>query len=127
VPPPTEPAPIPVLPGPPPRAKGLGLEPIWFDWDKWEITPVAETTLRRNADVLLAHPDLKVVVSGYASEEGSAEYNARLSGRRAQAAIEYLESLGVPKEQMRFRVGGESAGRPYPLYRVVDFEFEPEK
>jgi outer membrane protein OmpA-like peptidoglycan-associated protein len=88
---------------------------------------VAAAALRRNAGVLLAYPDLKVVVTGYASEEGSAEYNARLSGRRAHAAIEYLKSLGVPKEQMRIRVRGESAGRPYPLHRVVDFEFEPEK
>lgn len=122
VPLPTRPAPVPA-----PSPAMLKLEPIWFKWDNADILPVAAAALRRNADVLLAHPDLKVVVTGYASEEGSAEYNARLSGRRAQAAIEYLMTLGVPKEQMRIRVRGEAAGRPYPLHRVVDFEFESEK
>jgi len=124
VPPPTEPAPIPVLPGPPPRAKGLGLEPIWFDWDKWEITPVAETTLRRNAGVLLVHPELRVVIIGHASEEGSPEHNMALSGRRAKAAFDFLKSLGVPAERMRFRAMGEFAGRPYAIHRSVYFETE---
>jgi hypothetical protein len=124
-----KPVPLPTKPAtkPAPGPAMLKLEPIWFKLDNADLLPVAAAALRRNAGVLLAHPELKVVVTGYASEEGSPEYNFRLSGRRAQAAIEYLESLGVPREQMRIRVRGESAGRPYPLHRVVDFEFEPEK
>jgi outer membrane protein OmpA-like peptidoglycan-associated protein len=122
VPLPTRPAPVPT-----PSPAMFKLEPVWFKFDNADLLPVAQAALRHNADVLLAHPDLKVVVIGYASEEGSAEYNARLSGRRAQAAVEYLKSLGVPGAQMRIRVLGEAAGRPYPLHRVVDFEFEPEK
>ncbi|MBN2466009.1 OmpA family protein [candidate division WOR-3 bacterium] len=124
-----KPVPLPTRPAPisKPSPAMLKLEPVWFKFDDADLLPVAIAALRRNADVLLAHPDLKVVVTGYASEEGSAEYNARLSGRRAHAVYEHLKSLGVPGEQMRMRVRGEAVGRPYPLHRVVDFEFEPEK
>jgi hypothetical protein len=122
VPLPTKQAPIPK-----PSPAMLRLEPVWFKWDDADIIPVSAAALRRDADVLLAHPDMKVVILGYASQEGSAAYNFRLSGRRAQAVYEQLKSLGVPGERMRIQVRGAAAGRPLPLHRVVDFEIEPEK
>jgi len=116
-------------PGPePPIAEVLRLYPIWFMWDKWDITPVAAATLRRNADVILSHPNIKMVtILGYASEEGTLEHNLPLSGRRANAAFEYLKSLGVPAEKMRTLAKGESAGRPLPMHRSVYFEIEVEE
>jgi len=121
--PPPEPSPVPI--GPPRIPMGeLKLEPIWFEWDKWDITPEAATALRRNADVLSAHPELKVILAGYASEEGTPEHNSRLSGRRAGAVFEHLKTLGVPAEQMRIRAHGESEGRPYSIHRAVYFEVE---
>ena len=128
---PTRPEELPPTPEPeptPPIAEALRLYPIWFKWDKSDITPVAAATLRRNAEVILAHPNIKVVIiSGYASEEGTIEHNLPLSGRRADAAFEYLKSLGVPAGQMRTRAMGESAGRPLPLHRSVYFEIELEE
>jgi outer membrane protein OmpA-like peptidoglycan-associated protein len=128
---PTEPVPPPesvaAPAGPAPNLADLKLEPVWFKWDKWDITAEAAGALRRNADVLLAHPGVKVVIKGYASEEGTTEHNLPLSARRAYAACEYLKSLGVPGRQMRFRAMGESPGRPYPPHRVAYFEIEPEK
>jgi hypothetical protein len=123
------PVPLPTRPAPVPKPSPamLRLEPVWFKWDNTDILPVSGAALRRDADVLLAHPDMKVVILGYASQEGSAAYNFRLSGRRAQAVYELLRSLGVPGEQMRIQVRGAAVGRPYPLHRVVDFEIEPEK
>ncbi len=122
-----EPAPEPEQHPVAPTPEKLRLYAIWFEWDKWDITSVAEATLRRNADVLLAHPDMKIVITGYASEEGTIEHNLPLSGRRAYAAYEYLKSLGVPGRQMRFRAMGESEGRPYPIHRSAYFEIEPKK
>jgi len=108
-------APVPVKPY---------LYPIWFMWDKWDITPVAAATLRKNADMLRARPELKVLITGYASEEGSPDYNLRLSERRAQATYEYLKELGVPEAQMRYEARGVSVGRPYAMHRSVYFEIE---
>ena len=125
VPPPPEPVEVPT--GPAPSPEELKLEPIWFNYDKWDITPEAAAALRRNAQKLLAHPNVRVAITGYASEEGTTEYNFLLSGRRAQAACEYLKSLGVPERQMRFKAQGESAGRPYPPHRAAYFEIEPQR
>jgi outer membrane protein OmpA-like peptidoglycan-associated protein len=127
---PTKPTPLPEPEQPPvvaPIPVKPRLNPIWFKWDKWDITPVAEATLHQNADVLLAHPDLRVLVAGYASEEGSLEHNYPLSARRAYAAYEFLQSLGVPARQMRYRAMGESAGRPLPMHRSVYFKTKPEE
>ena len=124
---PEELPPTPEVQPTPPIADLLRLDPIWFEWDKWDITPRAAATLRRNADVLLAHPNAHVVINGHASEEGTPEYNFPLSGRRAKAAFDYLKSLGVPEQQMRYRPMGVSAGRPYPLHLAVYFEIESEK
>lgn len=104
----------------------LRLYAILFDWDKWEITPAASATLHRNADVLLANPNVHVVITGYTYGEGTNEYNLRLSGLRARTAYEYLKLLGVPEQQMRYRALGESAGKSYPIHRSVYFEIEPE-
>jgi hypothetical protein len=128
---PPEPEPIPE-PEPEPESvvatpspAELKLNPIWFDWDKWDITTAAEATLRQNAEVVRAHPEIKVViVAGWASEEGTVEHNYALSGRRANAAFEYLKSLGVPARQMVTKAMGESPGRPLPQHRVVYFEVE---
>jgi len=128
---PTRPEELPPTPEPepaPPIAEALRLYPIWFKWDNSDITEVAAATLRRNAEVILSNPNIKIViVSGYASEEGTIEHNLPLSGRRAEAAFEYLKSLGVPAGQMRTRAMGESAGRPLPLHRSVYFEIELEE
>jgi hypothetical protein len=101
------------------------LQPIWFLWDKSEITPTAAATLRANADAILSQPDIKTVsILGYASEEGSLEHNFPLSEHRAKAALEYLESLGVPADILRAQGMGESPGRPLALHRVDYFEVE---
>jgi outer membrane protein OmpA-like peptidoglycan-associated protein len=128
---PTRPAELPPVPEPeppPPLAEALRLYPIWFRWDDAEITQVAAATLRRNAEVILSHPNIKVVIiSGYASEEGAPDHNIPLSGRRAQAAFDFLKSLGVPPEQMITKAMGESAGRPLPMHRSVYFELQMEE
>jgi len=123
-----EPAPEPeVPPVAAPIPEKLRLYAIWFEWDKSDITEVAAATLRRNADVLLANPEVRIVIAGHASEEGTVEHNLPLSGRRAKAAFAYLKSLGVPAEQMRTQAMGESEGRSYPIHRSAYFEIEPKK
>jgi hypothetical protein len=101
------------------------LEPIWFDWDSWEITPGAAASLARNADTLLDHLQTKVVLIGYASEGGSLEANCMLSGKRALAVFEYLKSLGVPEQQMRIRSVALPNSKSHPAYREVCFDTEP--
>jgi hypothetical protein len=102
-----------------------GLEPIWFDWDSWEITSGAAASLARNAATILDRPQTRVVLIGYASEGGSPEANCILSGKRALAVFEHLKSLGVPEEQMRVRSAALPNNGSHPAYREVCFDTDP--
>jgi len=73
---------------------------IHFDFDSYVLTAQARKTLTQNAEVLKALPGLKVRIEGHCDERGSDEYNLALGERRAQAAMNYMATLGVPAAQL---------------------------
>lgn len=77
-----------------------GLEAIYFDFDSATLGDAARQTLAENYRVLSAAPGTKIRIEGHCDERGSDEYNLALSERRAQAALKYLEALGVPAERL---------------------------
>jgi peptidoglycan-associated lipoprotein len=77
-----------------------GLEGITFDFDQYTLTPQATATLAANAAYMQANPNVQVRIEGYCDERGSDEYNLALGERRAQAAMNYLVSLGVAKDRL---------------------------
>ncbi len=77
-----------------------GFEFIYFDYDKYAVTPDARNTLKKVADWLGAHPEAKVLIEGNCDERGTVEYNLALGERRADAAMKYLVSLGVDKSRL---------------------------
>lgn len=77
------------------------VQPIFFDYDTYDIRADAQATLAKDADWLIAHPDVKVVIGGYCDERGSDEYNLVLGQNRAQAAKTALVTAGVAADRMR--------------------------
>lgn len=73
---------------------------IFFEFDSYVLSADARTTLQQNAAVLKAGMGMKVRVEGHCDERGSDDYNLALGERRAQAAVDYLVSLGVPASQL---------------------------
>jgi len=72
----------------------------YFDYDKSNIRPDAETTLTADADFLKQHPNIKFTIEGHCDERGSEEYNLGLGDRRATSAKSYLTNLGVTADRM---------------------------
>ena len=68
---------------------------VFFDFDKSDLRPDAIDQLNRQADFLSANGGITVVIEGHADERGTREYNLALGDRRASAAKQYLESMGV--------------------------------
>jgi len=67
-----------------------------FQHDSAEILPDSMAILEEIADTLKAHPEIKSVeVQGHTDNQGSAPYNLKLSGDRAQAVVDALVKLGV--------------------------------
>ncbi|WP_420635286.1 OmpA family protein [Candidatus Palauibacter sp.] len=86
---------------------------IHFDYNEAAITDAAAGVLQRKADALQAHSGVRLRIEGHCDERGSLEYNQALGMRRAQAAVEYLTSLGV--DASRFDV--VTFGEEMPLAR----------
>jgi len=73
----------------------------YFDLDKADIRNDARDALSKTAQFLRSYPQVKVVLEGHCDERGSTEYNLALGDRRAQAAKDFLVSLGVPADRMQ--------------------------
>ena len=76
------------------------LQDAYFDYDKNDIRPDAQTALTADASALKQifadFPSATITVEGHCDERGSAEYNLGLGDRRASAARDFLVQLGVP-------------------------------
>ncbi|HEY1805934.1 MAG TPA: peptidoglycan-associated lipoprotein Pal [Terracidiphilus sp.] len=77
------------------------VQPIFFDYDNYDIRTDAQSVLAKNADYLNAHPNLKVVIGGYCDERGSDEYNLVLGQNRATAAKTALVTAGIAADRIR--------------------------
>jgi outer membrane protein OmpA-like peptidoglycan-associated protein len=97
-PPPAAPPPAPSAPPPPPPTHQVYL--VFFDWDKYNITPEGEQILEAAAAHYKAGGAVQIQVTGYTDLTGSPGYNQRLSERRASAVAGVLERLGIPRNEM---------------------------
>jgi len=77
------------------------VQPIFFDYDTYDIRTDAQSVLAKNADYLIAHPNVRVVIGGYCDERGSDEYNLVLGQNRAQAAQTALVTAGVAADRIK--------------------------
>jgi peptidoglycan-associated lipoprotein len=67
----------------------------FFDTNKSELRPDARDALTKDAEFLRSYPDVRISIEGHCDERGSTEYNLGLGERRADAAKNYLVSLGI--------------------------------
>jgi OmpA-OmpF porin, OOP family len=95
--PPAPPPPLPPAPPPPPPQKVFL---VFFDWDKYNITPEGERIIELAAQQYKAGGSVRIQVNGYTDTTGSFAYNQRLSERRANAVATRLAALGVARTDM---------------------------
>lgn len=67
----------------------------YFDTDKSDLRPDARDALTKDAEFLRSYPDVRISLEGHCDERGSTEYNLGLGERRADAAKNFLVSLGI--------------------------------
>ena len=77
------------------------VQDIFYDYDTAEIRTDAQATLSRDAQYLVSHPEVKVVLGGYCDERGSNEYNIGLGQNRGDAAKNALVTAGVAANRIR--------------------------
>jgi peptidoglycan-associated lipoprotein len=68
---------------------------IYFDTDRFDVDAEDQATLQSQSQWLQKYPNVRVTIEGHADERGTREYNLALGERRANAAKNYLATLGV--------------------------------
>ena len=89
------------------------LEDVFFDTDRFDLTPAAREALTKNAAWLQKHLTISILVEGHCDERNTREYNLALGERRASAVRDYLVFLGIAPQRIQIISYGEE--RPFAL------------
>jgi len=92
------------------------LKKINFDFDMYTVREDMKPIMQANADWLLKFPSVEVLIEGHCDEKGTIEYNIALGEKRAEAAKNYLVSLGLNAAKVKII----SYGKSKPLVQGVD-------
>jgi outer membrane protein OmpA-like peptidoglycan-associated protein len=79
------------------------LEPIYkvyFDTDKSDLKSTYHSMLNDVLKALQANPDLGIEISGFASPDGNAEYNTKLSNQRAIEVLNFFNYKGIVRRRI---------------------------
>jgi len=95
---------------------GGPLSDIHFEYNEYTIEAQDGSVLRSNASWLQTNGQSRVQVEGHCDERGSEEYNIALGAKRAQAAKDYLVTLGIPGS----RISTISYGKELPACQDHD-------
>ncbi len=82
------------------------LKNVFFDFDRAELKPESYVELDKLADYLRKN-DIRIEIGGHTDDQGTDEYNDRLSENRAKAVYDYLVSKGIPADRLRYKGYGK--------------------
>ena len=82
------------------------LKPIYFEYDKSNITAQGAQELDKLVKVMNENPAMSIFVKSHTDSKGGTVYNLNLSEKRAQSTVQYLISKGIAKE----RISGKGFG-----------------
>ncbi len=86
---------------------------VFFDTDRFDLTPAARESLATNAAWLQKHPTISILIEGHCDERNTREYNLALGERRASAVRDYLVFLGIASQRIQIISYGEE--KPFAL------------
>lgn len=84
------------------------LENIYYNFNKYDIRPDAATELDKLVQLLVDNPEIKIELSSHTDSVDTEEYNAFLSQKRAESAVEYIVKHGIAPDRLVAKGYGES-------------------
>ena len=76
------------------------IDNIFYDFDKATLRDSSKTALDKLVALLNENPHVTIELSAHCDYKGSAEYNKRLSQRRAEAVVAYLIAHGIAADRL---------------------------
>lgn len=86
----------------------VNLGPVRFGFDSSRLNHKSKRILEKIANLLEEQPDMEVLVKGHTDIRGNANYNQRLSERRANSVAKYINANGSQSTQVSSKGYGES-------------------
>ena len=78
------------------------LKNVFFDFDKADLKPESFVELDKLADYLKTN-SIRIEIGGHTDNQGTDEYNDRLSENRAKSVYDYLVSKGIPADRLQYK------------------------
>lgn len=89
------------------KKKIIAIENIYYDFDKWDIKSESEIELNHVVKILKGNP-ISIELGSHTDCRASDKYNAVLSQKRAQSAVDYIISQGIDSSRITAKGYGES-------------------
>jgi peptidoglycan-associated lipoprotein len=90
-----------------PKEPAVSLDDVYFDYDRFAIRDDAKAALEANAAILKADASRKILIEGHCDERGTSDYNLVLGEKRARAAKQYLQDLGIDASRIQITSFGK--------------------
>jgi peptidoglycan-associated lipoprotein len=81
--------------------RSVSADRVFFDTDRFNIDTEDQATLQSQAQWLSRYSATRITIEGHADERGTRDYNLALGERRANAAKNYLASLGIDSSRIQ--------------------------
>jgi len=92
----------------------------FFETNSKQLNNRAKQEMKKFIDYLKQNPKVGVEILGYASSEGKADANQKLSEERAKAVYDYFVSQGIEKTRMTYKgLGGNASPDPEAAKRKM--------
>ena len=98
------------------------IDNIFYDFDKATLRDSSKTALDKLVALLNENPHVTIELSAHCDYKGSAEYNKRLSQRRAEAVVAYLIAHGIAAD--RLTPVGYGKERPKKIKKKVTEKYQ---
>lgn len=95
---------------------------VFFDWNRWNLTPDARRIVKTAAENARRTGATRVEITGHADRSGAKGYNLRLSERRAITVRAALVKGGIAPDKITTSAKGETV----PLVPTADGVREPQ-
>jgi outer membrane protein OmpA-like peptidoglycan-associated protein len=83
----------------------VDVNPIYFDYDKYDITPLAVEELAKVVFIMKKFPNIRIKIESHTDSRGKDAYNLKLSDNRAKSTRDYIISQDIDASRIESAIG----------------------
>jgi len=83
----------------------VDVNPIYFDYDKFDITPMAVEELTKVVFIMKKFPNIRIKIESHTDARGKDSYNLKLSDNRAKSTRDYIISQDIDASRIESAIG----------------------